>query len=381
MSTERNITSGNDVHGVVIVNPGTNNNVVSGNYIGTDVSGTANLGNSACGVWIHEGPQSNTIGAPGNTIAFNSHEGVEVSGTNTLYNKISENSIHNNGGMGINLADGGNDEIPPPTITSNNLDGNTLTVTGNGAGANATVEIFEADSFDSGEGITYLGSLVADGSGNFSGDYDVTDKGLSVGDPLTATTTYTDNNTSEFSTSEITLPVELSVFTAKFEAGTVRLRWRTESETGNLGFNIYRSDTKDGKYVKVNAVLIKGAGTDATPHNYSFTDEDVVKGFTYYYYIEDADFSGKTNKSHIIEVTVGKQGIKVIVIPRQFALLQNYPNPFNPDTWLPYQLSDDSPVIIRIYDVKGQPIRTLDLGHFEAGYYLSKSQALFWQLM
>jgi hypothetical protein len=63
-------------------------------------------------------------------------------------------------------------------------------VSGNGAGANATVEFFEADSAVSGEGKTYLGSLTADGSGNFSGSIDVTGKGLSVGDPLVATTTH-----------------------------------------------------------------------------------------------------------------------------------------------------------------------------------------------
>jgi len=43
--------------------------------------------------------------------------------------------------------------------------------------------------------------------------------------------------------------------------------------------------------------------------------------------------TGKTNKSHIIKVTVGKQGIKKThLVPPTFALLQNYPNPFNPET-------------------------------------------------
>jgi hypothetical protein len=200
---ERNIISGNGNYGVYI-SYGSDGNTVSGNYIGTDVTGTAALGNSFDGVDIREGAQSNTIGGissgKGNTIAFNGYHGVAVSNTDTDYNKISGNSIHGNGSLGIELWDGGNDEIPAPAITSNDLVDNTLIVSGNGAGANATVEIFKADSFDSGEGKTYLGSLTADGGGNFSGLIDVTGKGLSCDDPLVATTTHTDNNTSEFST-------------------------------------------------------------------------------------------------------------------------------------------------------------------------------------
>ena len=59
-------------------------------------------------------------------------------------------------------------------------------------------------------------------------------------------------------------------------------------------------------------------------------------------------------------------------------LLPNYPNPFNPETWIPYQLSEDAHVRIRIYDVAGHLVRTLDLGTKLAGSYLSQSQAAYW---
>ncbi len=36
------------------------------------------------------------------------------------------------------------------------------------------------------------------------------------------------------------------------------------------------------------------------------------------------------------------------MIPKRNSLLQNFPNPFNPETWITYQLSDDSEVIVRI---------------------------------
>ena len=177
---------------------------------------------------------------------------------------------------------------------------------------------------------------------------------------------------------DIPLAVTLTSLTATTTTDSVTLEWRTATETNNLGFNIYRSDTKDGKYTKVNARLIQGVGTDATPHDYSFTDENIKLSQTYYYYIEDVDFSGKTNKSHIIEVTVGKQGIKTHFIPPTFALLQNYPNPFNPETWIPYQLSQDASVTISIYNIKGQLVRTLHLGNQNAGVYITKGKAVYW---
>ena len=68
----------------------------------------------------------------------------------------------------------------------------------------------------------------------------------------------------------------------------------------------------------------------------------------------------------------------VSVRPTQNLLLQNYPNPFNPETWIPYQLSEDTPVSISIYDTTGQLIRTLSLGFQSAGFYNSQGRAAYW---
>ena len=64
--------------------------------------------------------------------------------------------------------------------------------------------------------------------------------------------------------------------------------------------------------------------------------------------------------------------------PQQNQLLQNYPNPFNPETWIPYQLSDDSPVSVSIFDTTGALIRTLSLGVQSAGFYNSRGRAAYW---
>jgi hypothetical protein len=184
----------------------------------------------------------------------------------------------------------------------------------------------------------------------------------------------------DFTPCDPPLSVELSAFTATTTIDNVTIKWSTATETNNLGFNIYRSETKDGKYIKLNTRLIEGAGTDATPHDYSFTDDDVVLGKIYYYYIEDIDFTGNSNKSDIIHVTVGQQFARTTkpVIPKKFALLQNYPNPFNPETWIPYKLSKDANVVIRVYNANGKIVRSLRLGNQVAGMYTDKGRAAHW---
>lgn len=64
--------------------------------------------------------------------------------------------------------------------------------------------------------------------------------------------------------------------------------------------------------------------------------------------------------------------------PKRTVLLANYPNPFNPETWLPYQLANDAEVTIRIYSLAGQLVRNLELGFQQAGYYIGKSRAAYW---
>ncbi|MFQ5641865.1 MAG: T9SS type A sorting domain-containing protein, partial [bacterium] len=46
-------------------------------------------------------------------------------------------------------------------------------------------------------------------------------------------------------------------------------------------------------------------------------------------------------------------------VPERFELFQNYPNPFNPSTTIKYELSKNSQVILKIYNVLGREVRTL----------------------
>ena len=79
-----------------------------------------------------------------------------------------------------------------------------------------------------------------------------------------------------------------------------------------------------------------------------------------------------------------KQGIENLekllasLIPEKTALLANYPNPFNPETWIPYQLAESAEVTLTIYDINGQLVRRLAMGHQAAGMYQSRSRAAYW---
>jgi len=55
-------------------------------------------------------------------------------------------------------------------------------------------------------------------------------------------------------------------------------------------------------------------------------------------------------------------------IPKTFSLNQNYPNPFNPVTTLRYDLPENGPVNITIYDMLGRQVKTLINQTQDAGY-------------
>jgi photosystem II stability/assembly factor-like uncharacterized protein len=56
-------------------------------------------------------------------------------------------------------------------------------------------------------------------------------------------------------------------------------------------------------------------------------------------------------------------------LPQEFALLQNYPNPFNPITTIKYNLPKTSKVILKVYNLLGQEVRTLVNGVKAAGHH------------
>ena len=65
-------------------------------------------------------------------------------------------------------------------------------------------------------------------------------------------------------------------------------------------------------------------------------------------------------------------------MPTKTVLLANYPNPFNPETWIPYDLAEETDVHIHIYSQKGETIRQLSPGFQSAGIYRSQTRSAYW---
>lgn len=215
---DNNVISGNAQQGIDIHSTYTDHNVITRNKIGTDCTGQLPLGNLYDGIRIAEGAKYNIIGgsvAEGNIIANNGSAGIFLMTKGDLYNKISCNSIYDNGDLGIdlfpfglNLNDANDTDSGPnmcmnfPVIVSAEYwTYNTQTfVTGSIDSPNPqdiTVEIFiaDSDSLSYGEGKTYLGFANPDVNGNWS----VHLTGVNHGDVLTSTAIDADGNTSEFS--------------------------------------------------------------------------------------------------------------------------------------------------------------------------------------
>jgi hypothetical protein len=250
---DRNVISGNVQNGVAIIFAGSSQNVLGGNFIGTDATGSQPLGNGGAGVAIGWTAQNNQIGGLGplvntlpNTIAFNGLSGVWVisdstTGANTTSNSIRGNSIHDNAGLGIDL--GGDYDLSnltpvpgPDGVTPNDTEGHAApnnpnnfqdfpilaaavssttdtSITGTFRSGTVYGQPFEpneaitldfyanpaADPSGYGQGETWLGSttVITDANGTVAFTADLAGGNL-AGQWITATATDPSGNTSEF---------------------------------------------------------------------------------------------------------------------------------------------------------------------------------------
>jgi hypothetical protein len=126
LPSARNVICSNAITGIMITDTNTSDNVVAGNFIGIDASGTSSLQNVSDGIAIIHGSQSNVIGGA-------------IAGAG--------NVISGNGGSGVFLGDPGTD--------GNTIQGNYIGL--NAAGSVAVPNLFFGIEIDSGPGGNTLG--------------------------------------------------------------------------------------------------------------------------------------------------------------------------------------------------------------------------------
>lgn len=176
------------------------------------------------------------------------------------------------------------------------------------------------------------------------------------------------------------LPVELTNFAAYSGDNRVTLKWTTQSETNNSGFEVFRSLAETGYYEIIasyeNQLSLVGAGSSNEPHDYEYKDSYVVNGTTYWYKIADVDFNGIRSYHGPVSAVPNGNGTPVSQTnnaPTRFMLYQNYPNPFNPGTTIKFELperaSNLQKVDLRIFNSLGKQVRTLYSEPLAPGVY------------
>lgn len=160
------------------------------------------------------------------------------------------------------------------------------------------------------------------------------------------------------------LPVELTSFSAKVDAGKVELLWKTATEVNNFGFEVERKTVSNEQSTKNSwgkVGFVEGNGTTNAAKEYSFTDNVFLSG-SYLYRLKQIDRDGKFTYSQSVEMNLSGT-------PAVFALEQNYPNPFNPSTVISYQIPMNSHVTLTVYDAIGREVASLVNEMQEAGRY------------
>lgn len=74
------------------------------------------------------------------------------------------------------------------------------------------------------------------------------------------------------------------------------IRWQVAHETGLYGYNIYRADSADGPFKRVNADVVKVMSEDGSGAAYMWRDQSAVAGNTYWYYVATVAHSGEKKK-------------------------------------------------------------------------------------
>jgi hypothetical protein len=238
-----NVISGNINDGLRLFEP---YNLFLGNWIGTDQTGNADLGNGQYGMYLYD--DDTTVGGTtpgvGNTIAYNHADGIDSTIPQFGHgrNRISGNSIHDNWGLGIDVQNYSGYGAGPsandawdydmlqnwPEIAQVRMVGGQMEVTFRVDSASTlaayplSIEFFQADGSDSyAEGMTYLGSVdyLESEAQTFVTKSFVPRVWPTEDFPVVATTTDADGNTSEFSFPPITGTVVAIVVNSTSDLG------------------------------------------------------------------------------------------------------------------------------------------------------------------
>ncbi len=163
-----------------------------------------------------------------------------------------------------------------------------------------------------------------------------------------------------FGSDDETLPVELSGFHATYASeGYVSLQWMTQSESDMLGYHVLRSETEDASDAMMITTNLVQAHNNSNETTYEYEDTDVEVNNTYYYWLNAVELDGATTLYGPTSITIEDGEEETPDVEYVTAMTQNLPNPFNPTTTIMFSLQDDAHVSLKIYNARGQLVKTL----------------------
>ena len=150
------------------------------------------------------------------------------------------------------------------------------------------------------------------------------------------------------------LPVEMSQFSAVVEGNVATLRWTTESETNNAGFEIEML-AENRTFQKIH--FVAGAGTTSERQHYQY-DVSLPNAGSYRFRLKQIDFDGRFSYSKMASARV--------LLQEAFEMVDVYPNPFNPTTQFQLMVVSTQHVQIDVADVSGRIVDTIFQGTLTA---------------
>jgi len=361
-TVDRNLSSGNYAEGIGIAScPPADvayNNVFD-NYVGTDITGTVDLGNIHDGVYIGEGAHDNVV--DGNLISGNDFEGVCIVGYHaaiqpfTYANTVGNNII----GLDINL-------LP----LGNTRDGVSIGIYGTSQEGYAidNIVVMNTIAHNGRNGVLVWehGSNPINADRNWitqNSTYSNTMLGIDLGDNNVTANDPADPDVG--ANEEVNFPV---IASAVYSGGQTTISGTVDIDTDptQATVELFRVSTDPSGYGEGQTYL--GFAMPDAAGNWSVIVPGLIAGDTVTATTTDVNFNTSEFAQNFVVVT-GIEEHKSALIPQVFELGQNYPNPFSNSTAIDFAVPRGVDVNLAICDVVGRTIKVLADGLCSPAYY------------
>lgn len=172
-------------------------------------------------------------------------------------------------------------------------------------------------------------------------------------------------------TSNVTVPLALILGAPNNSSTNVpknpRLQWYTSCSAQTYTLQLSTSSA-------FTTFFVNEVGIDSTFFQIS-RSVLLLDNTTYYWRVRGTNSVGAGDWSAVWSFTTGTiVGVSSSRSDSQldYALNQNYPNPFNPSTSIRYEIATASPVVLKIFNVFGQEVRTLVDEKQAAGFHQTR---------